>query len=72
MIDLTKPENEGKKIERVVEGYSKGEKLVARITARGVELRTYRAQTAPTVFASWTRIHRDAIERELADTRKKL
>lgn len=71
MIDLTKPENEGKSIQRVVEGYSDGEKLVARITARGVEIG--RGQPVPMMFfVSWTRIHRDAIERELADTRKKL
>lgn len=71
MIDLTKKENQAKKIQRIVEGYSADEKLVVRITHRGVEIG--RGQPVPMLFfVSWARIHRDAIERELADTRSQL
>ncbi len=72
MIDLTKKENQEKKLERIVEGFGT-EKLVVRINSRGVELRTFERQTTrPIVSVTWDRIHRDAIDRELEAARQLL
>ncbi len=70
MLDLTREENQGKEIERVVEGYGDDEKLVVRITGRYLEVRTYRARTAPVVRITWTQLHRNAIARDLEAERR--
>ncbi len=68
MLDLTLEENEGKSIERVVDGPDG--KLVVEISAKGVAIRPYRTQVPP-VFAHWRTIYVDAIQRELEASRRK-
>lgn len=65
MIDLTREDQARKGIERLVEGYSEHEKLEVRITGAALEITTHDTD-APVLTIPWARIHRNAMEAELA------
>lgn len=71
MIDLTREDQQRKGIERLVEGYSEHEKLSVRITGAALEITTHDTD-GPVITIPWTRIHRQAIEAELAAARQLL
>ncbi len=76
MIDLTREDQARKGIERLVEGYSEHEKLAVRITGTALEITTHDADFdnfghgRPVLTIPWTRIHRQAVEAELAAHRR--
>jgi len=71
MIDLTREDQVRKAIERIVQGYSEHEKLAVRITGAALEIATHETD-GPVLTIPWTRIHRQAIEAELAAARQLL